>query len=210
MFESYSWSTLANVPSDPGLYAWYLATEIRAADLGDRAATERNLQLLGSQLSLPRLGVDARSHLSLRFTGELAHDYVGSTQRSEFTDLVARAVADPARRLQLAELLKLATPALTSPLYVGVATSLRDRLDVHKRTIEKFQEATDGRDGDSPGDEAAYSFAREVVRRGISPRRLRVYVIPVRDSEDRELTREVAEAAETLLNRLFYPTLGRR
>jgi hypothetical protein len=199
--ERFSWQDLALVPAVPGLYAWYLEVGLRPADLHDFPTSREHLTRLAQRLRLPQLRVDAKSHLALRFSGALDHDHLSSGD-SGFTALIETTLADETRRRVFADILARATPALTSPLYIGVATNLNTRIQTHSQMIERLSDF-------DPKDDPAYSFAREVVHRQIPQRKLVVYILPL-EGDDVPLEREVAEAAESLLNRMFFPILGRR
>lgn len=203
------WHELANAPTLPGLYAWYLNPELRPGDLADRSQTVTNVIQLAEQLRIPTLTVTADGHLSLQLSGNLQHDHIGIEVNEKISDLVDRVLLPESSRRLFARILLAARPCLMAPLYIGVATSLRERLAQHRKAID----APAGKIDESPYPHA-HSFANEIHRRRIVPRRLYVHIVPIPTicdpSVPEEEQREVAEAVETVLNRLFYPILGRR
>jgi hypothetical protein len=211
------WHELARAPQRPGLYAWYCRPHLRPADLADTDATRANLHRLAEQLRIPRLDVSADGHLSLRLRGQLDHIHV-ATDGDSVSALVGEVLATDSSRALFATMLDRALPHLMAPLYIGVAVDLRRRLDQHRAAIENLRApapALASVSVDAASEYApAHSFAREVARRAIPARMLVAFVVPVATLEDHATDeaeqRRVAEAVETVLNRLFYPILGRR
>lgn len=211
MSHNYEFDDLDLAPEEPGIYAWYLKPELRVADLADPQSTKNNLLRLAEQLRLPGFEVEARGHLSLLLKGHLSHSHLASEERSEFSQLVESVLEDELKRDLFAKILRTSAPHLMSPLYIGVAIDLRRRLRDHRRDIEKFRELQRVKLGDVDLEDAKQKFALEVVRRGIPSRRLQVFVSTGFESQHcPEDERVTVEAVETILNRLFYPILGRR
>ena len=212
--EQYDWKDLSTAPAGPGLYAWYVRPELRVADLSDGIRTKKNLLEVMSLLRIPTLYLRADGHLSMRFEGTLAHTVYGSDLDEEFTSLVDSVIANPAQRSFFADVLLAATPALMAPLYVGVAIDLRSRLGQHRDSIQKYSAQHLKHPHEETGAAMPHSFAREVARRQISPNQLVVYTCQIPFSINATLNhdeqRRVAEAVETVLNRIFFPIFGRR
>lgn len=203
---TYRWHEVESAPNAPGLYAWYLDPRLRAADLDDAERTTQNLLQLAEWVRLAGLDVSADGHLSLQFTGRLEHQSVCWQEDKPFTDLVSEVLSDPDHRACFAELLSVSSPLFASPLYIGVATSLRVRLAQHKEAIMKYAAVQHGPDG--------HSFAGEIQKRGIPQNRLVVHCMTAEGLKfsdlDRETRRKVAEAVESALNRMYFPAFGRR
>jgi hypothetical protein len=211
---SYAWKDLALVPGVPGLYAWYFVPRLRPADLADLSATQRNLNSVIDHLRLPGLAVSAGGHLSLRFEGHMDHQIRVSKGDGTFTDLVDKVLDDESCRRLFAQLLEGAAPTLMAPLYVGVAVDLCDRVEQHRTLLQQYTELLVKRPEARADPGGPHSFAREVAARGIPLNQLLVQVCEIPKFANVATTleeqRRVAEAVETILNRMFYPVFGRR
>ncbi|MHB8712503.1 MAG: hypothetical protein ACYC9T_09365 [Trichloromonadaceae bacterium] len=211
MPTKFEFDNLDLAPEGAGIYAWYMRPELRLADLSDKDLTINNLFRLAKQLSLPGFEVEARGHLSLSLKGRLDHVCLAPENSPGFTSSVESILDNDKKRELFAKILNTATPNFMSPLYIGVTINIRQRLRQHRQDIENFRIMQRSGFGDSAIDNAKQKFALEIVKRGIPSRRLQVYVSSGFDSNsDPEAERETAEAVETILNRLFYPILGRR
>lgn len=99
-----------------------------------------------------------------------------------------------------------AVPEFASPVYIGMAISLKARLLGHKSLIQRYMAAAGRNVCDefpSPSESNDHSFAREVVRRGFSINGLAVAVRVIDAAE------AVHVDAENILNRINYPLCGR-
>lgn len=209
--KEYTLDNLYGAPTEPGIYAWYLNTELRTADLNDNHATKTNLFRIFNQLKLPNFDIEARGNLSLHLKGTLAHSTVGSEDGPEFSSLVENILQNEDSRKLFATILKQSTPHLMSPLYIGVTNNIRRRLKDHKNDIDNFRKIIKTRVYDAQAEEPKQKFALEIVKRGIPNRYLHVFVSTNFDYKGSlEEERKAAEAVETILNRLFYPIFGRR
>jgi hypothetical protein len=198
-------------PQGVGVYAWYLDPVLRPADLADHQSTRENLLRLAEQLKLPRFDVKARGHLSLMLEGNLDHTHLASENSGEFSQLVESVLQSEVKREIFAEILRGAVPHLMAPLYIGVATNIRERLRQHRQEIDHFRQLLRLGPKEVIFEDAKQRFALEVVRRGIPSRRLRVFTSTIVEQHNNpEENRQIAEAVETILNRLFYPIMGRR
>lgn len=203
-FSRLEWDQLPDAPHLPGLYAWYLRPTLRKADLGDEAQTRANLVRLAELFKAPDLSVTAAGHLSKKYTGTLRHEPLGSDE-VEIAELVDSMLREPASRKFIAHILEAAAPFLTAPLYVGVSDNLYRRLAEHSHYILRNLDQVNPSSG-------KHTFAREIGRRRISPSELLVYCCAIDEAElpGDHTVRSVTEAAETILNRIFYPILGKR
>lgn len=212
-YGHYHWKDLSKVPSAPGIYAWYLRPELREIDLPDEQETRRNLDRLIEALHIPALDVAATGHLSLEFEGSIRHVLRTTANGAPLPGLISHVLGDPKQRQSFASILRLAAPTLMSPLYVGVAINLCDRIKQHHSLLEYYVETADELEAKA-GASVGHSFAFEVARRGIPLDSLHLFATPasglVPETMPAEEQRRLVEAVETLLNRLFYPILGRR
>ena len=208
--KSVNWEDIDLAPEEPGIYSWYLDPVLRQADLVDSQSTKENLLRLAEQLMLPSFELEARGHLSLRFQGNLDHVHLASENSGGLSQLVESILNDDLKRDAFAKILGTAAPHLMAPLYIGVATNIRQRLRQHRYDIERYRELQRTGLKDSVIEDAKQKFALEIVKRGIPSRRLRVFISSTFEIQNNENVRETAEAVETILNRLFYPIMGRR
>lgn len=207
--SSYQWDDLDLTPEETGIYAWYMKPVLRPADLTDYQSTRNNLLLLAKQLSIPNLNVEAKGNLSLKFKGNLLHEHLAIENGEGLSQLVESILEDNLKREIFANILENAIPHLMAPLYIGVARNIRRRLSQHRHHINRFRELVlKGQKEEFENYEQ--KFALEVVKRGIPNGSLCVFVSTIQEKRHLEETRKIAEAVETILNRLFYPIMGRR
>lgn len=208
------WGELARVTDAPGLYAWYFQPrltqhdiEALEADLAETVdvARRRGLvenfldQLVYGPLREPPFDASLEGPLKPRYRGRLEHKPTISAALRD------RLIERPDRLRALRTLFDGDPRALSSPLYIGMATrSLQVRIAAHSGLIEELRQGRTGRGSsiDTNTDTEEASFARAVVARGIPPARLSVCVRPM--ALDADLV-----DLENVLNRVFFPILGR-
>ncbi|WAC45408.1 hypothetical protein OU997_04245 [Pseudomonas sp. SL4(2022)] len=208
----YGWRELSTAPEESGVYAWYARLLISSADLND--FTE-NVSRLSAE------GIDPRSYVGealerlifrryhednyqVTVSGPLKPRYVGEAahQVSLSQSLIERLCLDPSRLGVIAETLSVAAPAFTAPLYIGMATSIRERLMKHKALIEKLRDAKSRKAADEMTDGDA-GFARQIVARQFDPTNLFVHVRLVKSISNEHVD------IENVLNRINFPIFGR-
>lgn len=199
----------------PGLYAWYLRVKPGAGNIKSPENFAKVLTKITEQLRYPTLSMELQGHLGLNMRGDLKHIWYGH-EEYQFSDQLKEILNCPEEREILGDILELAVPLLTGPLYIGVSKNIRERLQVHARLIQKYlQEVAANTDPDNPVDSEDslrndQIFAQRIVERKINPNQLAVATIYVSHSQlSSSKIRKAIESAETLLNRVFYPTLGR-
>lgn len=214
--EFLPWATLGDAPNEPGLYAWYFRPRLAASAVDGLIATIEDEDNVGTEAAGTRIRAFLDSQLFTRLrappytaslSGPLRPAYEGQIEmRSAISDsLVQRLAAEPKRLHGIAAALADMAPHFASPLYIGMARRLRDRLGQHKQRILDIVQAQAELGGQGPGEDggsAEASFAREVVRRGIPYTALWVAVgrLPAA-SEPVDI--------ENVLNRLNYPLFGK-
>jgi hypothetical protein len=218
----YYWQEINTVPEKmAGVYAWYFSPEIPQYDVDNFVASIAKMKidnLTECQLfvrsfldthifrffkELPYL-IEMKGALKPSYSGEIAH------QPAISQSLIDRLIANPERLHMIKDVLFKTAPFLASPLYIGMAKSLRVRLKQHKRLIEVYRDSKLLRPQPVEiQDEASirdHCFAREIALREIPPSRLIV------------ATTELAHSAtyddehvdiENILNRIHFPLLGR-
>lgn len=230
---------MAQVPTGPGLYAWYGVVAAGrpdwALDIEDGVdlGTQRSRRLLSSQTGRyrgPTLEVSATGGFSTTWTGgirdssngELVNVLSGvganAPAQEQRAPQLQKTLEAPRLRQLLFETLDAAAPLLTAPIYIGVAKDLRARIRHHTRVLERLWMAVN-RDPETLVRVRAKKglkneFGVRAIERGFTPETLEVWVLALRPL-DRQSTgddqqRTVAEAAEWLLNRWHRPPLGSR
>jgi hypothetical protein len=208
---TFTWAKLNEAPEVPGVYAWYVRLFLGEADLrsfesaviDERGRASGRAELIVSSM-LERHFFHPFQEMAykVRLDGALKPKYRGELEHEPYSSesLVKRLIDDPSRLRQIANVLNMAAPFFTAPLYIGMATNLRTRLLKHKGLINAF--------ADNPGsvgsDEGAAGFARQVVARGFNPTQLFVACIPIEGIENEEQV-----DLENILNRINFPIFGR-
>ena len=216
----YRYSEIAGAPNAPGVYSWYYRIELTDKDI---AACIREVEQEiseGARETIVRTFL--HTHLfryykeepyMVALTGRLKPTYEGSIDhRTDISlSLVQRLSRAPANLFDLKKALMLTVPFFASPIYIGVATRLRERLMQHVRLIDSLQNMRASSAGIQPlavsgtADEISdHKFAREVsMIREFRPSSLIVHTLelPVNDSIRYDL--------ENVLNRINYPLCGR-
>lgn len=207
-----TWSELGSAPSLPGLYAWYLRPRLHRFCLESPSDTQKFLSRLAANLRFPDSELSMRGPLSLKLQGRLYHDHLGNRVDNKPQSL-HNLIENRAGRQLLATIFDQMVPALSSPLYIGISSDVQQRLSQHKSLILKYQDDQNNTPIDGTASLARdQSFASEITKREIDPNHLCVIVTAIHGPSNlsgHEL-RSFIEGAETLLNRVYYPILGRR
>ncbi len=210
--QKHLWADIVNAPALPGVYAWYYSPEITDYDLEqtitqlkacretDRPAAE----------ALVRTTLDSRVFKHFRedpyqalLEGPLKPTYKGTLEHtfSVSSGLVQRIVDDPDRLRTIRNVLDMSAPMFASPLYMGMAGQLRSRLATHKGLIERYRRLH--RLEDEPARDSDAGFAWQIAKRRIPPDRLVVFTCTTPADDN------TAVDIENILNRIYYPILGR-
>ena len=217
-----SFEEVSAAEAKPGLYAWYLRIIPGKSNIKSSEDFTKALKRINQQLCHPTLTTQLRGHFNMKLKGHLKHIWYGHDEKP-FTKKFQEVLKHPEERKVLSNILESAVPLFTGPLYIGVSKNLQQRLKGHTQLIQKYhkehEENTEHQE-DTTLELSADSrlslqndknFARRIVERQIDPNHLAVsitYVPAPQLPEDR--IRKTIEAAETLLNRMFYPILGRK
>ena len=216
-YKLLTFSEVSDAMSKPGLYAWYLTMRLGKADLNTPENTTQALNKFAETMCYPPLLMNLQGHLNLQLEGELKHVHFGHANNKHNSPLLQEVLNDPKGRQTLSNIFELAVPLLCCPLYIGVSNNLKNRLNQHTKLIQTYQEEKVQREielaniapvDDQEDLEHDKNFAMRVVERKINPNNLIVGTIYPK--ENTPIVRKAVEAAETLLNRMFYPILGRR
>jgi hypothetical protein len=210
---TYSWHEIAEVPAEPGVYAWYYTPEITAFDLR-RITSElevvKSAQGTAAAKELVRAFLDKfvfrcfqEQPFSAYLSGPLKPRYEGQIEhRPTLSEGLLDRIVDDLRRLAtIRTVLETSAPDFASPIYIGMSENLRARLGRHKSLIERYGELSTS--VEAIEGQRDRSFAREIRARNIPPSRLFV------------VTKIISGVAgsyvdiENILNRIHYPLLGR-
>jgi hypothetical protein len=215
----YSYNQISDVSSQAGLYAWYMKMQVGKANINSPENMAKALCKLAQTVCYPNLEMHVQGHLNLQLKGDLSHIWYGHGD-NEHSSTLKDVINNPEGRSILGEIFDLAVPLMSSPLYIGVSKNLKARLQTHARLIEAYKKDSTRKKSDLdntlPVDDAESldsdkSFAQRIADRGIDSNRLIVGVMLIEQNKrSPELIRRTVEAAETILNRIFYPILGRR
>lgn len=220
---------LDRAPTEPGIYAWYARIALSEGDW--RPRVQNGTDVAGGDLTAA-LNDYVRLHqpgpISLRGLASYHLAWAGEIRQQGVSDEAepgsgtrldlhtAEVSDDPEARQLLSALLRAAPPVFASPLYIGVATNLRQRLAEHKRSFEAASAVIRR----SPEQAALLQhrgkdLGARLAGAGIPLERLECWVLPASgmampSDGAQAKQRSVAQAAEWVLQRIFQPILGRK
>lgn len=214
-----SWSELSQAPERPGIYAWYFRPQLTEYDInkfikeielndGDENFACRSKivkKFLNDRIfkyfEQKPYEVELKGVLKPRYSGEAVH----RSEDDVSPDLIERLCSNPRSLFLINVALELSTPLIASPLYIGKAENLRDRIKVHKRMIQTLKNNI----ADNLASYLEYhpsldekSFAQRVAEREIPSSQLFVAYTVVADTK-------IVTDLENILNRIYFPILGR-
>lgn len=221
------------VADRPGIYAWYAQLGLSGNDW--RPSIQDGVDASAANLTKAimeyarihesgLIGLTGSGGYGLGWRGTLrqdsAADRVEPTGESAIDRRLSGISQDPSARKLLTEMLGMSTPVFASPLYIGVATNLRQRLSTHR---EDFMAARrrmrSNPQAHNDLKELGSTFGERLAGTDISFEHLQVWVIPadglsIRENDANRVgsepaARHVAEGAEWVLQRIFKPLLGR-
>ena len=214
--ELFSFERVPDVKAKPGLYAWYLRIRVGRSNIESPQNFSKVLKKFTEQIQHPTLAMQVDGHFNLNMKGKLKHIWYGHNEYP-FTENFQEMLNHPEERKLISNILDLAVPLLSGPLYIGVSKNLQKRLQTHTRLIEKYskeqqEDNTPEVSVDSPDSlKNDKDFAERIVEREIDPNHLIVGVTYVHHPNlPPDRIRKTVEATETLLNRIFYPILGKK
>lgn len=234
----YRMDQVDQAPESPGLYAWYVKFhadrpdwELSPTSDGDASIdgfTRLLIKYAGYFEPLP-VTLRGRGSYGAKWSGSLELDFPLRPPEAEIEgeatndsgidphvqERLKGAVESEPRRRVMSQILSAAVPVFSSPVYIGVAGNLRQRLSQH------YEDFTDARDYLRTHPSAVESmkyqgrnFGYRAAGRLIALEHLEVWVLELGEEFQEycsvENIREAAESAEWLMHRMFGPTLGRR
>lgn len=235
--------TIHRAPDSVGLYAWYGQIAfgpkdweqqiLSGVDEGEKTCRSL-LQRHTTRYSSPKINIEGRGTFSTTWRGTLDDVTIerlratisGDTDHSENN---SKGSAEELKRLErfqhvlrrsdlrgtLLKVLKVCTPFVSAPIYVGVATSLRDRLKTHTDQFFKLSQAV----AKNPERKRELlesdnsNFASRALAMGFNEDNVIAWTMNLSSmfhAVGRDDLRSVAESAEWLLNRWHKPLLGKR
>lgn len=216
VIQRFLWAEIYTTPASPGIYAWYYSPEITLFDLKEAIESLEELLCSGNKdeaRCYVRELLDKRLFhyfrelpYRARIAGPLKPTHEGYLEhKPDISDsLVSRIVECPQRLQLIRDVLEVSAPHFASPLYIGMSDNLRQRLSKHKSLIEKYRSRGVRDETDRTHTQAGdMSFADQIVQRRIPPERLFVVICELTnlDSDPVDI--------ENILNRIYYPVLGR-
>lgn len=226
-------------PESPGIYAWYVTFRASAHDWETRPVDGHDSSIEGF-LGLLREYASYYEPLPITLRGsapyggrwdgalELDHGVISrdsyekddgsdrreKERREQDREALDNTISSQTGRRLLAQFLSRTTPVFSSPLYIGVAENLNERLQRHRNSYSRAMEwlRSNPHDVDRLKRDAK-TFGQRAAARGIAMENLEAWVIDLKELElDASVNslRESARSAEWLLHRLFAPILGRQ
>lgn len=209
--QSLSWSELDTAPETAGIYAWYAKLLISKADIYEaisRISSAKAIGAVAAREEVDRVlekfifGPYRESPYEVLLRGQLKPKYGGevSHEPTKSESLINRLVESPERLGMIADVLRIASPSFTAPLYIGMATNLRKRLRQHGSKISELREL---KNASEISDSNEAGFAKQIAARNFDPTNLFVQIseIATDSTEHNDL--------ENILNRINYPIFGR-
>lgn len=214
--ELFEFGKVPDAKAKPGLYAWYIKITLGKSNMGSPQDFSKALKRITEQVCYPPLAMQLEGHFNLKMEGDLEHIWYGH-DKQPFTKKFRNLLDHREERELISNILDQAVPLLTGPLYIGVSKNIQQRLQTHTRLIQKSlkksqEDVASGLPIDSiESMQMDKNFADRIVERNINPNHLVVGVTYVSHPNlSMERIRETVETAENLLNRMFYPILGRK
>jgi hypothetical protein len=211
--QTLAWSEIGKAPDLPGIYAWYFHPELTDHDINflinkikenpSNAAKE-----IRSFFTERLFKYFMQKPYEVELTGQLKPRYSGTVEHvQEISEsLIKRIKENPEKLFSIRNILQQSAPMFASPLYVGMSVSIRQRVLQHSNFIKKYKESFNNpllRVFDDEVLSEEKSFAQRVVERGIPSSRL--FLVYQTTGTDLDIQVDV----ENIINRIYYPTLGR-
>lgn len=211
--------TSPEIPEGPGVYSWYVdlylperdTIEIIALLKNPSEDASRKESVLREFLSNKLFHPFRETPYEIKLSGKLKPFYSGKLEHQQdiSDELVSKILLAPDRLKDLFNVLKKVDTNFLSPIYIGMAGNLRDRLTTHVQQIESYYSKVNSslRLENIDLEEALRSnhkFALEaIVVRNIDPKKL--YFTFIEFDFDNKIEADL----ENILNRLNYPLCGR-
>ena len=212
----FAFEEVPDVDPEPGLYAWYLRIRPGRRNIESPENFLEALKRITKQIHYPTLTMQLQGHLNMNLEGDLRHLWYGH-DKNQFSSQFQEILNHPEEREILGQILEVTVPLLTGPLYIGVSKNLQQRIRRHTQLIQRYRQEhqEDTTEYHAIDDEDSLkndkNFAQRIVERDIDSNHLVVSVVYVSHPHlSTERIRKAIGTTEALLNRMFYPILGRK
>lgn len=202
-----------NIPTDSGIYAWYYVPQLSDIDIQNmyseldinKESVKIRKSIIYQFLNKKLFSFYSEDPYTIKVSGSLKPTYHGSVYHDESVSesLVSKIESGDVSISQLKVLLSNVAEPFLSPVYIGMATNLRKRINQHKQKIIKIRDGLPQEDGKEEYELRDNNFASRVCERKYITSFMFVVCMSV-DSEDK-----VQNPFENVLNRINYPILGR-
>lgn len=208
-YRMYHWSQISSINENPGVYAWYYKTKISKKDANElvNKIQNKNEEEFDKKKKIVKNFIKNnvtryfnKNDYYAKIEGSLKPTHEGKLEhKSNLNDSLIKSIAEkPKKIFDLKREIEDVSPKMTSPIYIGKAKNLKERLEEHKRLIRKKRnveknEHTENRDED---------FAVRVNKRSMRHDFLYVSV--------KKVKRGIEKEVESILNRISFPIYGRR
>ena len=198
----------AYIKDQSGIYAWFYSVSLGDKDIKDllQSMEHKSLhekgELVRSFLDRHFYQYFKESNYIASISGKLMPHFAGELMHIDqcSKSLVNSIVEKPDALWEIKHFLSKLSVDLSSPIYIGMADSLRVRLKIHRELIERFKGENVIVDSQEDRD---HNFAARVVSRKMLTKNLCVSVRYV------ESNIKLHNLLENLINRINYPVLGR-
>jgi hypothetical protein len=156
----HSYLELDGAPQSAGIYAWYVDFPMGAMDWQPHVTAGADLGVMAAFTTLRDFATYHRQRpIRLRGAGDYDASWSGALRASQLDQQITRLLAGeeldlsesgnstaaslaqvlhhPTERELLGDALREITPIFSSPVYIGVASNLRERLATHRGDYEK-------------------------------------------------------------------------
>lgn len=209
------------LPSKPGLYCWMARPNLdryswelqEGESEADRtSALLEELTTFCKSSGLQPIHTDVTAFFDSSWSGKLEYTSNRKVEASASSALKSACKTNEERRL-LVDLISCSFPLFWQPLYVGVAVDLSSRLSTHKRVLNGSKiDVVASTKAEKDNLESAKNLGERLRASGYRAEQLWVHILAVDQSKlaiDEQRIRQIAEVAESWLNILNTPKLGR-
>ena len=218
----YQWTEISNIPERSGIYAWYYSPEITNFDVEQAINEIRNLvENYDKKYALEFVKNFLHKYIFQYFreepyqatlSGSLKPKYEGIIEHipALSNELVNRIIEDPYRLKAIKQVIEKSPPNFASPIYIGMSDNLYRRVNRHKKLIEQYKIQFDNWNNpleitnNNNYDHEENNFAIRVCNRNLQITRLFVIINIIED-----ISNEYNDI-ENILNRLYFPILGKK
>ena len=208
-----NWNEIIKAPKKPGVYAWYFRPELTEYDINElivkiQEDPDAASDLIRNFFSDHLFKYFKQKPYEVQISGQLKPKYSGTIEHEQdiSKELIKRIRENPKRLFDIRDLLEKSSPMFASPLYVGMSSDINQRVIQHVSCIKKYRESAFDplrRFAEEEISSDEKSFAQRIVEREI-PSSCLFLVFQITDDK-----LDIHVDIENIINRIYYPTLGR-